>query len=94
MQQIITIITIIGVIINGVSNILEKKKYENNIDRLEKELNHIHHKIDELEKRIEDNNTIVDYFESELNKIKHKTIQNQNQDQNLTDLIQYNYDFL
>lgn len=93
MSQIVTFITIIGVLFNTVSYFIDKKKTYHTIHNLEYELYKNKIKIDELEKKIDDNSNIIEYFESQLTKLKLEKESNLD-NKNLTDLIEYNYDFL
>lgn len=92
MQEIITVITILGVITNTITYLFEKRKNEELIGKLEYEICNTKKKLNDIEKKIEDSNLIIDYFESQL--IKINIDKNQIQKEKITDLIEYNYDFL
>lgn len=93
MSKIIAIVSIIGVFINTLSFFIEKHKNEKIIWKLENEVNQHKRKIEQLEKKIEDSNSVIEYYESQLNKLRFEK-SNHVDDQSLSDLIEYNYDFL
>lgn len=81
--------------------ILEKKRNEELICRLEDEINKTKYKMKEFEKNLEDNCIIIEYFESQLNTVNlytntmnlyTNTISEKNVN-DVTDLIDYGIDY-